>query len=137
MAEPNANEIRQVSISNANANVITTAACNAYDFNKNANNHFVGVLNNSFLSPNILAKITMKGSYYSILMETDYNIVTEPRIYFGPVDIQKLKIQLVDETGNVLYMNNSNKGIWRSILNKRRTINCLLLHVFVFILSLL
>ena len=77
------------------------------DFNKNANNHFVGVLNNSFLSPNILAKITMKGSYYSILMETDYNVVTEPRIYFGPVDIQKLKIQLVDETGNVLYMNNS------------------------------
>ena len=77
------------------------------DFNKNANNHFVGVLNNSMLSPNILAKITMKGSYYSILMETDYNIVTEPRIYFGPVDIQKLKIQLVDETGNVLYMNNS------------------------------
>uniref|UniRef100_A0A6C0DUZ0 Uncharacterized protein n=1 Tax=viral metagenome TaxID=1070528 RepID=A0A6C0DUZ0_9ZZZZ len=77
------------------------------DFNKNANNHFIGVLNNSIFSPNILAKITMKGSYYSILMETDYNIVTEPRIYFGPVDIQKLKIQLVDETGRVLSMNNA------------------------------
>lgn len=78
------------------------------DFNKNANNHFVGVLNKYSLSPNILAKITMKGTYYSILMENDFNIVTEPRKYFGPVDIQKLKIQLVDETGRVLQMNNAN-----------------------------
>lgn len=78
------------------------------DYNKNANNHFVGVLNKYSLSPNILAKITMKGTYYSILMENDFNIVTEPRKYFGPVDIQKVRIQLVDETGRVLQMNNAN-----------------------------
>ena len=41
-------------------------------------------------------------------MENDYNIVSEPREYFGPVDIQKLRIRLFDEHGRILQMNNAN-----------------------------
>ena len=78
------------------------------DFNNSANNHFIGIFNKSVLSPNILARISMKGSYFSILMESDFTVVTEPRKYFGPVDIQKLKIQLIDDHGRVLKMNDSN-----------------------------
>jgi len=41
-------------------------------------------------------------------MENDFNIVTEPRNYFGPVDIQRLRIRIYDERGNILNMNNAN-----------------------------
>jgi hypothetical protein len=41
-------------------------------------------------------------------MENDYNIVSEPRTYFGPIDIQKLRIRLLDEHGRTLDMNNAN-----------------------------
>jgi len=77
------------------------------DFNNSVNNHFVSAFNKSILGPNILARIPMKGASFSLMMENDFNTVTEPRRYFGPVDIQKLKIQLIDEYGNPLQMNNS------------------------------
>jgi len=78
------------------------------DFANSANNQFVNVFNNSIMSPNILARISIKGSYFSLIMENDFNIITEPRRYFGPVDIQRLRIRLYDERGRILSMNNSN-----------------------------
>jgi hypothetical protein len=78
------------------------------DFNNSANNHFISVYNNSMMNPNILARISLKGSYFSLLMENDFNIVSEPRKYFGPVDIQRLRIRLYDEIGRIIPMNNSN-----------------------------
>jgi hypothetical protein len=78
------------------------------DFNNNVNNHFISAFNNSILSPNILARISVKGSYFSLMMETDLNLTTEPRKYFGPVDIQKMHIQVYDDHGRILDMNNSN-----------------------------
>jgi hypothetical protein len=78
------------------------------DFNNNVNNHFISAFNSSILSPNILARISVKGSYFSLMMETDLNMTTEPRKYFGPVDIQKMHIQVYDDHGRILNMNNSN-----------------------------
>ena len=78
------------------------------DFNNNVNNHFISAFNSSILSPNILARISIKGSYFSLMMENDLNITTEPRKYFGPVDIQKMHIQVYDDHGRILDMNNSN-----------------------------
>jgi len=79
------------------------------DFNNSVNNHFVAAKNGgSILSPTILARISLKGSYFTILMENDLHIVTEPRKYFGPVDIQRLRIRLYDEHGRILDMNNAN-----------------------------
>ena len=78
------------------------------DFCNSSHNHFVNVFNDSIMNPNILARISIKGSYFSLLMENDYNIVTEPRTYFGPVDIQRLRIRLFDDRGRLLNMNNAN-----------------------------
>ena len=36
----------------------------------------------------------------------NYNLITTSRQYFGPVDIQKLQIQLLDEYGRILNLNN-------------------------------
>jgi hypothetical protein len=78
------------------------------DFNNNVNNHFISAFNKSILNPNILARISVKGSYFSLMMETDLNLTTEPRKYFGPVDIQKMHVKVYDDHGRILDMNNSN-----------------------------
>jgi hypothetical protein len=77
------------------------------DFNNSVNNQFVSA-NNKVVDPNILARISIKGTYFSLVIENDFNIVTEPRQYFGPVDIQRLRIRLLDDYGRVLDMNNAN-----------------------------
>ena len=76
------------------------------DFNNSVNNHFISAINKHVFSPNVLARITIKGSYFSLMMETD--IITEPRRFFGPVDIQKLHIQVYDDRGRILDMNSAN-----------------------------
>lgn len=78
------------------------------DFCNSSHNHFVNVFNDSIMNPNILARISVKGAYFSLLMENDFKIVTEPRTYFGPVDIQRLRIRLFDDRGRLLNMNNAN-----------------------------
>lgn len=78
------------------------------DFNKSSNNPFVSVFNQSILNDDVLARISIKGSHLSIVMDNDMTIVTEPRQFFGPVDIQRFRIRLFDEYGRILQMNGSN-----------------------------
>ena len=81
------------------------------DFNNSVNNHFVGAFNNWILNDNILARITINGQYFNILMENDLSQHIEPRKYFGPVDIHRLQFKLLDDHGRVLDMNNANYSI--------------------------
>jgi hypothetical protein len=78
------------------------------DFNKNANSPFISIFNQSILTDDILARISIKGTHFNLLKDSDMTIISEPRIYFGPVDIQRLRIRLLDEFGKVLDMNHSN-----------------------------
>ena len=77
------------------------------DFNNSVNNHFLTAFNKSILNKNILARISLTGSYFTMIMENNLNMVTEPRKYFGPVDIQRLHIQLFDDRGRVVPMNSA------------------------------
>jgi hypothetical protein len=78
------------------------------DFQHSSNNNFISIFSKSVLNPNIFARISMKGAYFTLIMENDFSIVSEPRKYFGPVDIQKLRIRIYDDHGRILNMNNSN-----------------------------
>lgn len=78
------------------------------DFNNSVNNHFMTAFNKSILSPNILARIAIQGDFGKWIVENDHVIVSEPRKYFGPVDIQRLRIQLLDDQGRTMDMNNAN-----------------------------
>jgi hypothetical protein len=77
------------------------------DFHNSVNNHFITAFKDHILSPNILARIALKGSYFSLIMENNIHIVSEPRKYFGPVDIQRFRIRVYDDRGRILNMNNS------------------------------
>lgn len=81
------------------------------DFNNSSNNTFVGAFNNWIPNNNILARIPVNGPYFNILMENDKSQHLEPRIYFGPVDIQRIQLQVLDDHGRILDMNKSNYSI--------------------------
>lgn len=75
------------------------------DYNNNVNSYFIPAYKNATtFTSSIIAKISIKGPYFSLLMENNLNVVTEPRKYFGPVDIQKLRITLLDDYGRILDM---------------------------------
>jgi hypothetical protein len=76
------------------------------DFNNNVLDGFYGAFTSSILNKNILARISLQGSVFNYLSKDNFNLITTPRQYFGPVDIQKLQIQLLDEYGRILNLNN-------------------------------
>jgi hypothetical protein len=76
------------------------------DFNNNVSDGFYGAFTSSILNKNILARITLQGSVFNIITQNNLLLVTTSRQYFGPVDIQKMQIQLLDEYGRILDLNN-------------------------------
>lgn len=76
------------------------------DFNNNVSDGFYGAFTSSILNKNILARITLQGSVFNIISQNNLLLVTTARQYFGPVDIQKMQIQLLDEYGRILDLNN-------------------------------
>jgi hypothetical protein len=76
------------------------------DFNNNVSDGFYGAFTSSILNKNILARITLQGSVFNMIAQNNLLLVTTSRQYFGPVDIQKMQIQLLDEYGRILDLNN-------------------------------
>ena len=77
------------------------------DYNNNVNNGFYSAFTNSMLNKNILARISLQpGSFQTTSSQNNLSIISYPRQYFGPVDIQKINVQLLDEYGRVLNLNN-------------------------------
>lgn len=76
------------------------------DYNNNVNNSFYSAFNDSVLNKNILARISFQTNPFGMVSKDNLSLITTPRQYFGPVDIQKLNIQLLDEYGRVIALNN-------------------------------
>jgi len=76
------------------------------DYNNNVNNLFYSAFNSSLLNKDILARISLQTSTFSILEQNNLSIVTTPREYFGPVNLQNFQIQLLDEYGRIVNLNN-------------------------------
>jgi len=76
------------------------------DYNNSVNNGFFSAFHSSILNKNILARISTNSGPFSATFQTNLNIVTTPREYFGPVNINNLTIQLLDEYGRVVDLNN-------------------------------
>ena len=80
------------------------------EFNNGNQNSFVSPLYTSLLNKSILAKICVDNTHYgfgSILTANNFNgyLLTDKRCYNGKVDLQRLKIQLVNELGIPLDLN--------------------------------
>jgi hypothetical protein len=76
------------------------------DYNNNVNNNFYSAFNSSILNKNILARISLQANPFNVLQQNNLNIVTTPREYFGPINLQTMNVQLLDEYGRILDLNN-------------------------------
>jgi hypothetical protein len=76
------------------------------DYHNNVNNNFYSAFNSSILNKNILARISLQANPFNVLQQNNLNIVTTPREYFGPINLQIMNIQLLDEYGRILDLNN-------------------------------
>lgn len=75
------------------------------DYNNSVTNNFYSAFNSSILNKNILARISLQSLPFNILEQSNLNLVTISRDYFGPVNLQNLNIQLLDEYGRVVDLN--------------------------------
>jgi hypothetical protein len=80
------------------------------EFSKGNQNSFVSPLSSSLINKNIIARISLDKSQYgygSILPANTYNglLATDKRCYTGKVNLQKLQIQLLNETGIPMNLN--------------------------------
>jgi hypothetical protein len=76
------------------------------DYNNNVNNGFIAAFNSSILNNNILARVAIEPGNIVTALNDNLGLIANTRQYFGPVDIQKLHVQLLDEYGRVLSLNN-------------------------------
>jgi hypothetical protein len=82
------------------------------DFNQNEiADSFVSSVNNSsneFIGNNIIARITIATSFYSVLYDSSSQYIFKQRDYLGPVRLNKLQIRLLDKFGEILDLNDNN-----------------------------
>jgi hypothetical protein len=77
------------------------------DHHNNVNNSFYSAFNSSILNKNIIARISSQiNTTTSLLEQNNLSVITTPREYFGPVDIEIINIQLLDEYGRIVDLNN-------------------------------
>jgi hypothetical protein len=80
------------------------------DHNNNVNNGFYSAFNSSILHKNIIARISVQTTAlspnFSVFTVNNLNLLSLPRDYFGPVNLQTMNIQLLDEYGRVVDLNN-------------------------------
>jgi hypothetical protein len=76
------------------------------EYTNNTNDGFYAAFNTSILNKNILARISLQAIPFNFASQNNLLLITTPRQYFGPIDIQKLNIQLLDEYGRVINLNN-------------------------------
>ncbi len=76
------------------------------DFNNNVINGFYGAFTNSIINKNILARITLTATTFQEMSQNNLITTTLPRQYMGPVNLERMNIQLLDEYGRILDLNN-------------------------------
>lgn len=76
------------------------------DFNNNYKRTVISNNEDFLVSNNILAKIPVGTGSNTLLVQEDK--INKLRQYFGPVNIKKLRIKLIDRFGNIVNLNNNN-----------------------------
>jgi hypothetical protein len=81
------------------------------DYNNTANDSIIAAFNSSISTNNILAKISnaehIDDNIFIMTLEDKFVSGCKERTYSGPVDIEKLRIQLIDEYGRIVNLNGS------------------------------
>lgn len=75
------------------------------DFNTSSNVNFFSNSETSLLNDNILGRISLKAGAFSVQSQNDFSVYGEPRYFFGPVNIDRLSVRVIDEFGRTVNLN--------------------------------
>jgi hypothetical protein len=80
------------------------------EFNKGNQNSFISPLSSSMINKNIIARITMDtiGHPYGSILPSNHGnglLLSDNRCYTGKIDLQKLHVSLLNETGIPMMLN--------------------------------
>jgi hypothetical protein len=67
----------------------------------------MGIFSDDYLEKNILAKIPLHVDRFHILYDNNSTLISKKRDYFGPIDIAKFSIKLLDQYGDAVDLNDS------------------------------
>lgn len=106
---------------NAGGSITSEGICNVQgtryiyvsidDYVNSSNNYFMAAFANSVMAPNIITRINVADlaqdvTVFHYAQQEGYSTeLDRSRNYFGPVDIQKLRVTLYDEYGRILNLN--------------------------------
>lgn len=81
------------------------------DYNNTTNDNMIAAFNSSIATNSILAKISnaehIDDNIFMMTLEDKFVSGCKERKYSGPVDIEKLRIQLIDDFGRIVNLNGS------------------------------
>jgi hypothetical protein len=106
--EVNNFEIRSESLLNITGPKYIYMAIDDHNSNNESTSNFYSAFNSVILHKNILARIPLTTFSFSFEIANMLSIVSTPREYTNPVTIEKLGIQLMDEYGRILDLNEMN-----------------------------
>jgi hypothetical protein len=67
-----------------------------------------GMGNGTTLKENILGVIPINSNLFSPTFDSNANFIYKKREYFGPVDISRITVKLINQKGNLVNLHNSN-----------------------------
>ena len=76
------------------------------DFNNSQAQNVFGMYSKSIIGDNILGMIPITSSSFYVNFSNGSDYIERKREYFGPVRIQRLKIQLLNQYGDPIHLNN-------------------------------
>ncbi len=76
------------------------------DYNNSQTENILAMYSNSYIGNNILAMIPLNTNSFQTCFDNGADFIEKKRDYFGPVNIQRLKIQLLNQFGEILDLNN-------------------------------
>jgi hypothetical protein len=107
--------------STANQSIVSEGICNVQgtryiyvsidDYVNSSNNYFTAAFASSVMAPNIITRINVADlaqdvTVFHYAQQEGYSTeLDRSRNYFGPVDIQKMRVSLYDEYGRILNLN--------------------------------
>ena len=71
-------------------------------------NSVMAVFNNGYIEKNILAKIQIPTENFQVLFDNSTGLISKNREYFGPIDIIKFSVKIIDQYGDIIDINNMN-----------------------------
>jgi len=75
------------------------------DYHIYNSSNLIAMFNDSYIDKNILAKIPYSNTTFQVLFDGANDVLSPKRQYFGPIDIKKMGLQLLNKYGQIINLN--------------------------------